>query len=259
MGKTEYLLITIVFNFLFILFIVAIISYVWQYKKRKAEHNFAIQNQQDIHHKELLAMQLEMQQKTMQEIGREIHDNIGQKLTLASLYIQNLIYENKKQENNESIENISTIINDSLTDLRQLSKTLTDDTIATKSLVSLLQSECQKVNKLKKCWFTYDSEIHSTEVNYHIKSMLVRITQEFIQNSLKHAQCKSIKLNLKQVSNYTIMELSDDGIGFDVSKINSLGIGLRNMKKRTETIGGKFQLESDSFGTHLTIKLPLTL
>lgn len=257
MGKTEYLLITIVFNFLFILFIVAIISYVWQYKKRKAEHNFAIQNQQDLHHKELLAMQLEMQQKTMQEIGREIHDNIGQKLTLASLYIQNLIYESKKQETN--IENISSIINDSLTDLRQLSKTLTDDAIATKSLVALLQSECEKISKLKKCWFTYDSQIQTTEVRYHTKSMLLRISQEFIQNSLKHSECESIKLNLGQTSDCIVLELLDDGKGFDVNKTNFLGIGLQNMKKRTEAIGGQFLLESNSSGTSLTIQLPLSI
>lgn len=256
MGKTEYLLITIVFNFLFILFIVAIISYVWQYKRKKREHTFAIQNQQDLHHKELLAMELEMQQKTMQEIGREIHDNIGQKLTLASLYIQNLIYENKKKEDTGSIENINSIINDSLSDLRQLSKTLTDDSIATKSLISLLQFECEKINKLKKCWFTYDSEIQSHEATYHTKSMLLRIAQEFIQNSLKHAQCKSIKLNLRQEPDFIIMELSDDGLGFDVAEVNNLGSGLKNMKKRTETIGGQFHLESSSNGTNLTINLP---
>jgi signal transduction histidine kinase len=259
MGKTEYLLITIIFNFLFILFIVAIISYVLQYKRKKREHVYAIQNQQDMHHKELLAMQLEMQQKTMQEIGREIHDNIGQKLTLASLYIQNLLYENKKQESGESIESISTIINDSLADLRQLSKTLTDDSISTKSLVTLLQTECQKVNKLQKCTFTYDNEIQVSEINYHTKSMLLRIAQEFIQNSLKHAQSTAIQLNLKQTSGLIILELSDNGRGFDIKQTNSLGIGLQNIKKRTETIGGQFQLESGSSGTQLTIKLPLTL
>lgn len=259
MGKTEYLLITIVFNFIFILFIVAIISYVWQYKRKKKEHFNAIENQQELHIKELLAIQVEMQEKTMQEIGREIHDNVGQKLTLASLYLQNLIYENKKHEDLVSIENISSIINESLSDLRQLSKTLTDDAIATKSLVSLLQLECQKVDKLKKCWFTYDSEIESNKVTYHVKSMLLRIAQEFIQNSLKHAQCNTIKLNLNQNESFVIMELSDDGHGFDVNQTNSLGIGLQNIKKRTENIGGQFQLESSNLGTQLIIKLPLSI
>lgn len=259
MGETEYILITIIFNFIFLLFIIAIISYVWQYKRKKREHVYAIRNQQAIHHKELLAMELEMQQKTMQEIGREIHDNIGQKLTLASLYIQNLIYESKMEESTESIQNINSIINDSLADLRQLSKTLTDDSIATKSLVALLQNECQKVNKLKKCWFTYDGEIQRHEANYHTKSMFLRIGQEFIQNSLKHSHCKSIKLHLRQEANFIIMELSDDGQGFDVSKVSTLGSGLINMKKRTENIGGEFILESSPAGTNLTIKLPLTL
>jgi len=238
---------------------VAIISYVWQYKRKKREHVHAIQSQNEIHQKELLTIQLEMQQKTMQEIGREIHDNIGQKLTLASLYIQNLLYENKNQESTENIENINNIINDSLADLRQLSKTLTDDAIATKSLVTLLQSECLKVNKVKKCWFTYDAEIQAKEVNYATKTMLLRIAQEFIQNSLKHSACVNIKVNLTQASNYIILQLSDDGNGFDTAQINSQGSGLQNMKKRTETIGGQFLLESNSAGTSLTIMLPLTI
>lgn len=212
-----------------------------------------------MHLKELLAMELEMQQKTMQEIGREIHDNIGQKLTLASLYIQNLLLDSKKTDANESVENISTIINDSLADLRQLSKTLTDDVIANKSLVALLQLECQKVNKLKKCWFTYDGGIQSIEVTYHIKNMLLRITQEFIQNSLKHADCRTINLHIGKSESNIVMTVSDDGKGFEIEKINSPGIGLQNMKKRTESIGGQFHLESNHNGTSLNIKLPFTL
>lgn len=259
MGKTEYLMITIVFNFLFILFIVAIISYVFQYKRKKREHVFAIRNQQDIHLKELLAMEIEMQQKTMQEIGREIHDNIGQKLTLASLYIHNLVLDSQKTATSESINNISTIINDSLADLRQLSKTLTNDTIANESLISLLQSECQKINKLKQCQFTYHGNLQNIEIAYHIKNMLLRITQEFIQNSLKHADCQNIKLHIGLAQSLIEITLSDDGKGFEVDKIKSLGIGLQNMKKRTELIGGQFHMESSKKGTSLTIKLPATL
>ena len=136
---------------------------------------------------------------------------------------------------------------------------MTDDSIATKSIVALLQIECQKINKLKKCWFTYDNAIQDSEVNYHTKSMLLRIAQEFIQNSLKHSQCESITVNLTLVSDFIILELADDGCGFDVNQKESLGIGLHNIKKRTEIIGGQFQLQSSTSGTELIIKLPLTL
>ena len=258
MGETEYLLITIVFNFLFLLFVAAIISYVWQYKKKKRAHAYAITMQQNEHSKELIALQLEMQEKTMQEIGQEIHDNVGQKLTLASLYLQNLTYENKNQPIEESIESITAIINDSLADLRQLSKTLTDNGIATKPLTALLQWECIKVLKLKKCSFTFDTAVQNCEMSYLVKSILLRITQEFIQNSLKHSQCNTIGVDLSCASNCITLQLSDDGHGFDTTRSDQKGIGLHNMKKRTESIGGQFLLESNETGTNVTINLPST-
>ncbi len=105
MGKTEYLLITIVFNLFFLLFMVTIIMYMWQYKKKKKENELLLAFEKNKHQKELLTSQLEIQKLTMQEIGREIHDNIGQKLTLASLYIQGNLYENKTLEGNENMQN----------------------------------------------------------------------------------------------------------------------------------------------------------
>lgn len=95
MGKTELYLTIILFNIFFVLFLVAVMIYIRKYKQRKIEYLNEIQLKNEIHQKELLATQLEIQQATMQQIGRELHDNIGQKLTLASLYIQQLLYENK--------------------------------------------------------------------------------------------------------------------------------------------------------------------
>lgn len=259
MGKTEYLLITIVFNLFFLLFMVAIIMYMWQYKKKKKENELLLAFEKNKHQKELLTSQLEIQKLTMQEIGREIHDNIGQKLTLASLYIQGNLYENKTLEGNENMQNINTIINESLSDLRQLSKTLTDDSIAKRNIVALLQLECDKVNKIKKCILKHYDGIDKIEISYHLKSMLLRIAQEFIQNSLKHSQCDGIQLHLSHESNYISLKISDDGKGFDVSNQNSLGIGLQNMKKRTQSVGGTFLLESGTSGTQLTLKFPIML
>ncbi len=88
MGKTELLLTIVIFNVFFAMFIVAVMIYIRKYKQRKIEYLNEIQLKNEIHQKELLATQLEIQQATMQQIGRELHDNIGQKLTLASLYIQ---------------------------------------------------------------------------------------------------------------------------------------------------------------------------
>ncbi len=229
--------------------------YIKKYKQRKVEYLSEIQIKNEIHQRELLATQLEIQQSTMQQIGRELHDNIGQKLTLVSLYTQQLLYENRVPEVSERIDQVSQIINQSLQDLRSLSKTLTDDNISQKEITTLIQEEVDNINALKKCdiYFEYDTE--NLDLDFVHKNVLLRITQEFIQNSIKHSQCKSIfiKLNTSE-ENLWELNIKDDGVGFDTSKTLSNGIGLTNMKNRAKIIGAEFSFMSEAnSGTYLNI------
>ena len=257
MGENETLITIRLFNLFFILFIVGIIIFIRQYKIKKKEHIAMLQQQQIDHQHELLATELEIQKLTMQHIGREIHDNIGQKLTLASLYTQQLAYENKAPQINGNIESISSIINESLTELRALSKSLTDNSIENTSISSLLENECVKINESKILSIAFSSNSNTIKLDYETKSVLLRITQEFIQNSIKHANCKNITVTLNHQTSLLELRLEDDGKGFDVETTFSNGIGLSNMKKRTEIIDGNFQLESNSNGTKLVIEIPL--
>jgi signal transduction histidine kinase len=258
MGKDQITITIILFYIFFVLFIVGIVVFIQQYKMKKKQHDTMLQTQQDEHHKELLSTQIEIQKQTMQHIGREIHDNIGQKLTLASLYTQQLAYENKAPQINENIENIGAIINQSLSELRSLSKTLTDNAIDTSSISVLLQEECTKINDLKVVNVQYSSDANQVQLPYQSKSVLLRITQEFMQNSIKHAQCKTINVSLVWLDSILKLSLHDDGIGFDVDTIQNKGIGLSNMKKRSEIIGGIYSFQSNSTGTHLQIQIPLS-
>jgi signal transduction histidine kinase len=174
------------------------------------------------------------------------------------LYTQQLAYENKAPQINDKIENISHIINESLTELRQLSKSLTDDSIADNTITDLLQQECDKVSNTKKCSVHFSSKQKNIALPYQTKSILVRIVQEFLQNSIKHAGCKSIDVALNVNDVAILLQLKDDGKGFDTNMTTGNGIGLNNMKRRTELIGGKFYLESkDGAGTKLSIEIPV--
>ncbi|AZA61355.1 sensor histidine kinase [Chryseobacterium indoltheticum] len=257
MGKTELYLTVILFNIFFVLFLVAVMIYIRKYKQRKIEHINEIQLKNEIHQKELLATQLEIQQATMQQIGRELHDNIGQKLTLASLYTQQLLYENKVTTECERIEQVSQIINQSLQDLRSLSKTLTDDNINQKDIITLIQEEVHTASVIKKCKIHFEHNFKCLDLDFVHKNVLLRITQEFIQNSIKHSQCKNIFIRLNTTEeNLWELKINDDGIGFDIDKILSNGIGLTNMKNRTAIIGAEFNLESnENAGTLIEIKL----
>lgn len=259
MGEREIIIISlIVFNTVFFIFIGAIVIFVRQYRIKKKTHLSEIHDIDEIHKKELLKTEMEIQTQTMKHIGREIHDNIGQKLTLASLYTQQLAFENKELQINKNIENIGDIINQSLTELRQLSKSLTDNTIESASISVLIELECEKVNNLKKCKVKFENEAQVGFISYQIKSILFRITQEFLQNSIKHAACKNIVVTLDKCNSNIKLTLKDDGKGFNVENSKSNGIGLKNMEKRTELIGGSFTINSQpQKGATVIIEIPI--
>ncbi len=257
MGETELLITIILFNLFFVVFIVAIIIYINKYRLKKKEYLNDIEINNEIHQKELLATQLEIQQATMQQIGRELHDNIGQKLTLVSLYTQQLLYENKVAEESERIDQISEIINQSLQDLRSLSKTLTDDNINQKEIITLIQEEVDNINAIKRCDIKFTHNFEHLELEFIQKNVLLRITQEFLQNSIKHSKCKTMKIDLSISEKYLWkLTIDDDGIGFDTAQTKSNGIGLTNMKNRAKIIGAEFYLHSEiNAGTQLQIAL----
>ncbi|KQT21871.1 histidine kinase [Chryseobacterium sp. Leaf404] len=257
MDKAELLITVILFNFFFLGFIIAIMIYIRKYKQRKKEYLSEIQIKNEIHQKELLATQLEIQQSTMKQIGRELHDNIGQKLTLVSLYTQQLLHENKFPDVNDKIEQVSDIINQSIDELRSLSKTLTDNKISQNRIVELIMDEVNVANAVKKCKVSFQHDFENSDLNFEHKSVVLRIIQEFIQNSMKHSEAENIFISLKSGrETQWNLTLNDDGKGFDPTAVKSNGIGLTNMKNRAEIIGADFTLTSEkNIGTSLKIVL----
>jgi signal transduction histidine kinase len=197
-----------------------------------------------------------MQQLTMQDIGREIHDGVGQRLTLASIYTQQLLGKNIPLEVKAKAEEISMILNDSLGQLRTLSKELTNEKDYDVDLEKLIAAECKKMENLQICQINY-SQNGEVFISNKKAMFIVRILQEFLQNSLKYAECKAIKIDLQKSMNELNMLLSDDGNGFNIHTV-SKGIGLKNMKRRAEMIDALININSElSKGTslHLTLNL----
>ncbi|MEM6687603.1 MAG: ATP-binding protein [Bacteroidota bacterium] len=243
----------------FLIFIGGMIIFVYEFRKRRRKHTQEIEKLDALYKEELLETQAEIQTETMRYIGREIHDNVGQKLTLSSLYLQQLVFENKAPQITENINAINDIINESLSELRNLSKSLTDDTIEEYSLAELIAEECKKVYELK----TYDIQFHNDtdrlELSYQMKSILLRITQECIQNSIKHAACSNIHITLSNTDDKLKLQITDNGKGYNPETVNTNGIGLKNIKKRIEILRGTFSLESIKHqGTSVILNVPLS-
>jgi len=258
MGENAIIVSLILFNIFFLAFIGGIIIFVRQYRIKKKAHIKQLEAIDFLHKKELLETQMEIQSQTMKYIGREIHDNIGQKLTLSSLYLQQLVFENKTLKITENVNNVNDIINESLTELRHLSKSLTDDTVKHHSIAELIKTECEKIEVLKIYNISYNCSLDLELSSYQAKSILLRVTQEFLQNSIKHSMCENIEVSIFNTKNNLILILKDDGKGFNIKNTKNKGIGLKNMQKRVEMIQGEFRLKSGKRkGTKLTVKIPI--
>ncbi|MFY0628787.1 MAG: two-component sensor histidine kinase [Flavobacteriaceae bacterium] len=256
MGENTIIISLILFNIFFLAFVGGIVIFIRQYRVKKKAHLEELEVVNVLHKEELLQTQVEIQSQTMKHIGREIHDNVGQKLTLSSLYLQQLLLEEKAPETAKEINRINEVINESLDELRHLSKSLTDDTINEFLISELLAQECNNIDKLKECKVRFQSDLTTRIDSYQLKSVLLRITQEFLQNSIKHSKCKNIEVSLSKKKGRIQLFLKDDGKGFDPKKLKTEGIGLKNMQKRVEMIQGVFQLKSaPRKGTELTIEI----
>jgi signal transduction histidine kinase len=257
MGQTEIKIFIILTSVVVLTFISGIIIFLFQYRKRRLVHEKEKLQINEQHQIELLNTQLESQQQTMQFIGQEIHDSVAQKLTLASIYTQRMEFENNVPDLNDKLGGVSKILNESLFELRQLSKNLTDDKLQTAGLQELINMECDRVNATGICIAGFEfNELPA--ITIAVKSSLLRIVQEFIQNSIKHSGCKEIKIKLSITIKKLHLLLQDDGKGFDIDNPKHKGIGLDGIRRRIQMLGGEYSLTSNvGKGVILSLNIPI--
>ncbi len=202
---------------------------------------------------ELSNTKTEIQNETLNHIGRELHDNVGLQLSVAKIHT-NLL---SKEYPLEKLTEISNLINNSIVDIRAISHSLNADRINTFGLVSALQSEIERTNKLKI--INVQANIDTTEqlqIGGDKEIMLYRMVQEFMANTLKYAQANNLNITLDNDSNRLKIMLADDGIGFDQAAVEQ-GTGLINIRHRASLIGATFAYETEpGNGTQLMITLP---
>ena len=237
--------------------IIGIITYVIQFRHRRlldlAEKDAIIQQ----HQLELLSTQLQIQKETAEHIGREIHDSVTQKLTLASIYLHKIQFDKKRQMDDPEIVGINNILSNALAELRALSKDLTEDLLNNTSLESLIEEELKNVNRSGMCTAQLKIDF-IPELKLKAKTSILRIIQEFIQNSLKHSGCKNIYISMKIIADNLEISLKDDGKGFLLDDNQFTGIGLESIRRRVEIIGAVSSLHSEpGDGTVLEITVKL--
>ncbi|TXI32729.1 MAG: sensor histidine kinase [Niabella sp.] len=208
----------------------------FQYEKEKADLQSNFDNS-------LLQSKIEIQEQAFNDIGRELHDNLGQHLSLAKLNLSTLKEINNPQDRNK-IEVCIELIKDSIFQIRSISRTLLGEKISSIGMVEAIKIEVERINKTGILSVTF------TEPNFDFisdakkETILFRIVQEALNNVIKHSDAKKASIEITSTHTKHKIIIQDNGKGFNLGGSVKEGIGLMNMKNRAQTVGAEIIISS---------------
>ncbi|MBS1599590.1 MAG: sensor histidine kinase [Bacteroidetes bacterium] len=252
-------LVVVIFLVLVLLGFIITILFLHQRKRRRFAKE--LEKIKANYEKELFKAQLEMQEETFQYISREIHDNVGQFLSLAKLNLNTLDFEDIDLTL-ELINHSSDLLTRALEDLRDLSKSLSSDIIKNGGLQKAIELQVSQLQKTGKFRVIYDIKGNYQFLNEQNEIILFRILQEAVNNIIRHSCAREIIILLSCIENNVKMYIQDNGKGFDIdflsNRKNHPAGGINNMQKRARLINADLDIKSDpGKGTRITVTTPL--
>lgn len=246
---------TIVLATVFFLVLVAVVvTAVWRYYYRKRAHERTVV---EFDHT-LLQSRLEIQEQTFKTISQELHDNLGQILTLAKLNL-NTLNLNDSEKAREKINGAIDLITQTIQSIRDVSRNLHADIISKVGLVQALESEIRMIEKLGILHPVFLVEGQPVALETDKSLIIFRIVQEALQNVVKHAQATMLEMQINFAADQIRLTIADNGKGFDWAQSKDKGSGLRNMNDRARVIGAQFDMQpAPTNGTVITLTIPNT-
>ncbi|CAM1365153.1 sensor histidine kinase [Tenacibaculum xiamenense] len=239
----EILIVTTVIIVVVVAFLVILFTVFQRRKNKLLLEREEIKKQFE---REIAETQIEIREETLRSISWELHDNIGQLLTLAKIQLQ--------QATPESLQEITETIGKSLTEIRALSKLINPEFINNIKFIKALQLEIERFNRLNYINASLNVFGEEQEINQKHGIIIFRVLQEFFSNTIKHSKATDLKVELHFKKDKLEIKACDNGVGFEVDKVALKGIGLQNIKARVKLINAKATLKSEpQKGTTLTI------
>ncbi|RZF62483.1 sensor histidine kinase [Sphingobacterium corticibacterium] len=246
-------IITVVVLFMALLCVMVLIMF--NHQRRKFRYREEKKAMSEAYQKQLLESRLEMQEETFDSISREIHDNVGQLLSLAKVQLN--IARQSTHADKDLLEDIKSNVGQAMTDLRDIAKSLSSERLQWISLVQAVSHELQRIgrNGLMQCHLHTEGEENTLPEQR--KTIAFRIVQESLQNILKHAQATEIKILFGFAESELRIHIQDNGVGFNTEKGATGGLGLQNIRTRAALMGGLADIQSAAGeGTTIILHVP---
>lgn len=199
----------------------------------------------------LLRSKLEIQEETFNYISKEIHDNIGQLLSLVRININTMGIAPDEQK----ITLMDNLMEKAIADLRHLSHSLDTDMIRNNGWIKATERILLTLAKTGTCKIQFSAHDDLPPLGNEKPIILFRMIQEIINNIIKHAAASEIKFSAAEKDNHIVINIEDNGKGFDRNSIDA-GAGLQNLESRAKLINANLYIHSlPGSGTGVSISL----
>ena len=236
----------IVFYASFLEIIFLTFTIVFMVKEIYDERN--ILSKQLVHQqKQFLTAFMKGEEKERERIGKELHDNIGSKLS----YLKRFVYEKFKDPE------VDSTVDDLCNNVRSLSHEISQSELKLVGLVNALSDLAQNYSSGTHLTVEFNSYYPPKTISENISNNLFRIVQEALNNIIKHADASRVDIQLIGHRENITIAIEDDGKGFD-SNSTTNGLGLKNMFSRVQELNGELSIDSKlNSGTSILIIMPL--
>ena len=203
----------------------------------------------------LLLSQVEVQENTFAALSNELHDNICQLLVTTKALIS--VTQMKQPEPLDTLTIAEETLGKTINELRSISKALDKEWLRQFNFIENLKTEVNRINALQ----TLHIELLTPEyilLPAEEQLILFRIVQEALQNAVKHSEAEHISIDVSHSVSSLLVKITDNGKGFKEQSLDSAGLGLKNMKQRTQLLGGTIEwIASHGEGSTVILKLPV--
>jgi signal transduction histidine kinase len=236
-----------------------LIIYVVSYNRKKKKHQEEKLLLQKTFENELLKTQIEVQEQTLKTIAYDLHDNIGQLLSITTITLSSINLDNKKKTA-EKLAFVDDLTNRSIKEVKALSRLLHGEELVNRGLTAAIEFELEWLKRSDKFKIHFEKENFETFSSDSGKETIVfRLFQEIINNIIQHARATEIFITLEQIENAFKLIIRDNGAGFNVEETlkRKTGMGLHNITKRAAMIGGVASITSTiGGGSEIVVTIP---
>jgi len=239
-----------------------IILFVIYYQKKVLAQQNQMQLAENKYQRQLLSAAIQVEEKERERIAKNIHDDVG---TLLNVLKMNLSKADRHADNKEMARNLGEenlkLLEESIQSIRGIAKDLVPPTLIKLGYIKAVNELCRHINNSGEIAVNFFQDDSSLRLPEQTELQLYRLTQELINNVIKHTGASKLSIEFKQHNSSHNLTLVHNGKGITSEQVKELskegkGLGLKSIQSRAQLINANVQYNVQNNAASINVELP---